>query len=375
MTKINLTKEVKISGFVTENVPKGGAIVKLVTRNSMTSDELNFYKYIEQISNIFLGQIGGINYISNFLALVHEDNTAEVHINDLGILLNISPKRDIKKGEAITRNDIADIKSLKFKNINIKETDKIIVCFKVGWKFGLFFDFNNKKKLNIDDIYNELGSLYRYLEFQYVYNILESNKKFDELLKDGWFPFIEILGDEYKKISNLYVNNKFNQEKIIASVVNKFDKNRLSKLTSKWWSKTLYEDKKQILEAGIEAYLLNNNKGYINSIKTLLSEIEGIIRIKYFNDTKNDKMKASELIDFIVDKGKNKSGSDYSLYLPIPFLQYLKKVVFKNFDLKKNDIDISRHSSGHGVAKESEYTKERALQAILCLDQIYYYLD
>lgn len=374
MSKIILPKGHDLAGFVAENVPKGETVAKLITRNSMTSDEPKFYKYIEQISNIFLNKIGGTTYIANFLILIHQDTSAEVYIGDLGIMLNINSKRDIKKGEAITRNDIADIKSIKFKNIDIEKTDKLIVCLKIGWKFGLFFDFNYEKKLDIDGAYNELGDLYRYLEFQYVYNILESDKKFDSLLKDGWFPFIEILGDEYKKINDLYENNKFNHKEIIEKIVTNFDKNRLLKITSKWWAKDLFKDKKQILEAGVEAYLSGNASGYITSIKTLLSEIEGIIRIKYFKDKKKDKMSIAELIEFIIEKGREKSGSEYSLYLLAPFLEYLKKVAFNSFDLKKNDVCMSRHSSGHGVAPASEYTKERALQAILCLDQIYYYL-
>ena len=37
-----------------------------------------------------------------------------------------------------------DIRKLKFDGIEIKKTDKIICCFKVGWKFGLFFDFSTR---------------------------------------------------------------------------------------------------------------------------------------------------------------------------------------------------------------------------------------
>ena len=44
-------------------------------------------------------------------------------------------------------NDIADIRSMKFSNIKITESDKVIYCFKVGWKFGLFFDLDRRTKI------------------------------------------------------------------------------------------------------------------------------------------------------------------------------------------------------------------------------------
>ena len=56
------------------------------------------------------------------------------------------------------------------------------------------------------------------------------------------------------------------------------------------------------------------------------------------------------------------------------FLQYLKEVVFANFDVNQGKVDLSRHSSSHGVAEVEKYTKERALQMILILDQIFFYL-
>jgi hypothetical protein len=50
---------------------------------------------------------------------------------------------------------------------------------------------------------------------------------------------------------------------------------------------------------------------------------------------------------------------------PLSFFNYLKEVIFPNFDLESGDIHLSRHTSSHGVAKPQEYTQERALQMIL----------
>ena len=39
-----------------------------------------------------------------------------------------------------------------------------------------------------------------------------------------------------------------------------------------------------------------------------------------------------------------------------------------NFDVNQGKVELSRHSSSHGVVEVEKYTKERALQTILILD-------
>ncbi len=265
---------------------------------------------------------------------------------------------------------------IKFANISITDTDKIIYCFKVGWKFALFFDLaREQEKLNIDSMYLTLGELYRYLSFQYVYTVMESEKDFEEMLKDGWFPFVELItSQDYKLLIQMY-RDKHKIELKIENFIAKFDKPRIEKLTEKWWMKKIFNEKKDILQAGIMAYLANNNQGYINCIKTLLTEIEGIIRLQYYDDmNKRKKVKLNDLLKHIFKKAKEKTGSGYSLLLPMPFFKYLDKFIYANFDFKNNRLNLTRHSISHGVAMASDYTRERALQIILILDQIYFYI-
>ena len=155
----------------------------------------------------------------------------------------------------------------------------------------------------------------------------------------------------------------------------RFDKARIEKITNKWWGKQIIGDKKEILQAGINAFLRGDNEGNINCIKTLLPEVEGIIRLQYFSDTgKGKKVSVPKLLTHLAEKGKTKAGSDYSLFLPLAFLNYLKDVVFSDFNLEIGQLDLSRHSSSHGVAKAEAYTRIKALQMILVLDQIYFYI-
>ena len=361
-------------GFAVNNA-KPEEQVKVLTKASVTSDEPEFYTYTEQISNIFLSKIHiSPSIVYQILILIHKDLTADVYINKFLVEIEILPKRDFKAGEIVMHNDIADIRSMKFSNIKITESDKVIYCFKVGWKFGLFFDLDRRTKLDVESMSLTLGTLNRYLSFQSIYKVLESKEQFEEMLKDGWFPFIELIGKDFDSLDKAY-HDKFDFKNRIERVFSSFDKTRVQNIIDKWWNKQIFKDKKQILLAGINAFHRSDNEGYINCIKTLLTEIEGIIRLQYFSDTgKSKDVKISDLLKYLIEKGKIKSGSDYSLFLPIPFLKYLEDVVFSNFDLATNKIDLSRHSSSHGVAKADDYTKIKALQMILILDQIYFYI-
>ena len=301
-----------------------------MTRATTNSDEPEFYKYIEQLSNPFFNKVGVFpNAVYQFLILIHKDLSADLYVNDFPVAVELMVKRDVKKFEVITHGDIADIRRLKFPNIEIAWTDKVIYCFKVGWKFGLFFDLN--RELDTDAMALTLGTLYRFLSFQYVYELFEAGIQFEEMIKDGWFPFIEIIGSEYRSLSEAY-QNKFHFEERIDEIVGSFDKARIEKITNKWWKNRIFVDKKNILQAGIDAFLHGDNDGYINCINTLLPQVEGVIRLQYFADTgKGHRVYAEELLSYLVEKGRGKSGSGESLFLPLHFFKYLNDVIMMSF--------------------------------------------
>lgn len=374
-SNVKIKQNHDIAGFVAKNVKKGEKNVHVIYKGMYISDQPEFYNYIEKLSNIFLPKLNVmVNSVCRFLVIIHKDLTADIYVNDFPVILSIKAKRNIEKGQLVSINDIADIGQIKFGDISIKADDKIMYCFKVGWKFGLYFNLDNKRQLDVDKCMLEIGALYRYLHFQHLYKVLENDTEFDELLKDGWFPFIDIIGDEYKELSKIY-KDKFDFENKTLNIVDKFDSTRINKISDKWWSNELFNSKKSLISAGIDAYFQNDKNGFINCIKNLTSEIEGITRLHYFGETNKSKPKFSELVKHIIEKAKEKSGSDDSLLLPMHFLRYLDEIFFADFDLSDNKVTLSRHSSSHGVAKEDDFHKIKALQTILTLDQVYFYIN
>ena len=86
------------------------------------------------------------------------------------------------------------------------------------------------------------------------------------------------------------------------------------------------------------------------------------------------RLRQKQLIDALERRAKSQKSGEYSLLLPEQFLDYLRNCYFKDFDLSSSDVELSRHSVSHGAAKPDSYTRSRALQGILVLDQLFYFL-
>jgi len=316
--------------------------------------------------------------INAFLILIHQDLSADVYVNDFPIIYEGMHKRDLQAGEIVMLQDIADIRSLKFLGIEINKTDNLIFSFRIGWKFGLFFDFAQWESghfWDVDALYRELGWHYKRLFFQKEYEILENRPMFEQMRSDGWFPFIQILGVEFVELSHFY-KDKTKFLSLLTHFVNKFDKDRVMRFVNRWWNNKLFEQKKNIILAGIEAYLTNTQAGFINCIKNLPSEIDGILRLHHFEKNKTGKRPHyGELTQHLKKEAEKKFDSMEPLSLPGEFCRYLDEVFLKDFDLKTGQVDWSRHSTMHGVANVEDYTKVKALQCILILDQMYFYLS
>lgn len=372
MTHLRLAKVEDIAGFTVTNVKQGNYFWALV-RGTITSDQPEFHRYIEQLESVLLNKAGVLpNSVYQFLAVIHEDLSSDLYINDFKVVIEAMAKRDIQKSEHVTLTDIADIRRLRFLEISVIPTDRLVFCFKVSWKFGLFFDLT--RELNVDEMELDSGRLFRLLAFQHVYESLENEPQFEAMERDGWFPFIEIAGHEYKILLRCY-EDKFDFESQIEQIIRSFDQNRIEKIVGRWWRKQVFQEKRDILQAGVNAFLRGDKEDNISCIKTLLSEAEGIMRLQYLKDAgKGKSVKVQELLTYILEKGRKKSGSDSSLFLPAKFFEYLRDVIFAQFDLEADQVSLSRHSSSHGVAKTESYTSARALQAILIIDQLYFYI-
>ena len=377
---IRLNEVQNIVGILHSILPNG--LCKVTASQGLTSDDSKFYRYMEQLSNVYFNSTdfsANVNNIHSFLILIHSDLSADIYINDFVVETQVRLKGNLESlepGTLIMKSDIADIYELSFPNIAIQDSDSIVCCLKVGWKFLLYFDFLNQgRKSDITTRQRILARLYKYLSFEEVFRTLESEDYFKEMISDGWFPFVEILSKDYKDLTINYQNEKAVSENEVKALLDRFDESRIKRITDKWWEHPLFQEKQELIQAGIDAFLGGTKSDYINCIKTLYSEIEGIMHSLYFEDSGERTRHIQKLIDRLIEVGERRTEDDLSLLLPQYFLNYLTDTIFKEFDPGTGEVDLSRHSALHGVALGEDYKPERALQALLTLDQIYFYLS
>ena len=373
-SKVIRLENVRLGGFaLTNSLP--GEEVDVLSRAAITSNDRDFYVYMEGISNLIIskaqekGLFISLDSITDFVLVIHENETADLYLNDVPTAVEILAKRDLQAGEAVSAMDIADIRRVKFENILFNTSDKVVACFKIGWKFGLFFDLTPNSQLDVEQMELDIGLLHKGLRFQYLYEILSDPKTLERLISAGWFPFIEIIS-EINPLLKAF-NYEFDIEGQEQALIKKFDKKRIEKISERWWKKPIIYKHKEVLEAGLHAF---SRGDYISCIKNISTEIEGVLVDLHLTE-KGSIPGTKERLQYATSKGVQKSGGTASLLFPEEFLEYLNDVIFAQFNpLNPQGAGVSRHAVGHGRASGDSYTSSRALQYILTLDQIVFYL-
>ncbi len=360
-----------LAGLLMSSGAKGEQ-VNVLQKHFFTSCEDNHRHFFNELLGTVLGP--NLENLNKVLTVIREKK-AYIYKN-YPMVLESRLKEDVKAHRVVFENQVLDILGVKFRdavfNLDIKDGDKFLWLFRDGWSFGLYFDFSGKMK--VDDLWGELGTCYRKIRYYSLYSFLSTENNFDRLLARGWFPFAQILGSEFDQLRWSLDHDDTKEITITENnVIKSFTRERIDKFTGYWWRNEIFRKKRELLTAGINAYLRADADGIINCIKTLTSEIEGIIRLDYHR-TKGKAPTTRELKDYILAQGQSKFSTPDSRGFPGLFFKYLEDVLFRGFDVDKNDVELSRHSVDHGVAAPEKYTKVRALQLILVLDQIHFYL-
>lgn len=382
----NLGEPVKLTlgnlrGVAAETIPKG-ASGKVWVRLAVTSDSPIFHRATESLEGVIIhharqsGTSVNLRRAEMILIVIRPDNSAELWIDNAAQVLRILSKRSVVAGTAVFQSDIADIIALEFPAVKIDPSDRIICLFRQGWRFALFFDFNPEGTLSVDTVFRTLGALYRNLAYRQLYDTISNEETLQRLREAGWFPFVEIIGEEFRSLADFTVA-KFQLSDVEAELIAKFDDKRLGHLLERWLTKPHLKSRETLLNSAIKNFKENDP---VAVIKTVLTEIEGIL-VHAYQSTHGSKAsikgkgtKIERLIDFASKSAEQKTGDAETLLLSRAFAEYLREQTFANFNpTKQSPAALSRHSVGHGMAATATYTQARALQALLTLDQVAFY--
>lgn len=364
-----IKKDVNLSGIATQSFLPG-QIGLILTKAFIDSYDQRFDKYSKSLLLFFISA-QEINVLDRLLVVIKPDNSAYIY-RFFPMQLKVLAKKNFSKGSMVTSDNIADISEVLFQDdifkIDLNDYDRIIFLIREGHRFGLYFDLSGKATND----FRAKDIAYQYKKFIYksMFDFLEIESNLDLLFKDGWFPFIRIIGSPFENLVKYYSEDK-KYENYINSLIDIYTPEVISNMLMSWWNNPIFKAKKDIIEEGVKAY---NQGSFVNCIKNLATEIEGIIRVSIFVEKKDANPKMKDIKDFLVSKGVKKFNDDRAFGFPMLFSKYLDESIFAGFDVSDTSIVTSRHSVGHGVVKFENYTKIRAFQLILTLDQIFYYL-
>lgn len=349
---------------------RGSGTVEVLTRAFFSSYDDDHRHYFSEV----LGQLPGLKDPSpDRVLVVIRQNTAYVHTL-FPMTTTIIAKTPIQANRAVFKSQVVDVTEIRFKDSvfapDIRDGDKLVWLFRIGWSFGLYFDLSGE--MRTAELWETLGYCYKSIDSHSLYSFLSRSGNPERLIERGWFPFIQLSPTEFGQLKR-GIETPSEMDVIEEGIVRAFTADRIDEITSHWWTDPVFSEKREIISAGLRAYKDGNADQTINCIKNLFSEVEGILRLQHHRDFGTHPTTA-DLKDYLKARAVQAFPHAASLAFPNLFFDYLNDFVFRSFDLQNGTIQLSRHSVTHGVVERERYTRTHALQLILSLDQIYFYV-
>lgn len=372
---LRFTNVEPLVGFAAE-AAKGVHQIKVWEKLALTSDEPLFHRLVENLANVInhMAQQAGIGVnlrrADTVLLVLKPDASAELWLDTAAVSIRCAVKRAIAAGTVVFEHDIADVTGMSFPCVTFGAADKVLCLFREGWRFGFAFDMNPEGKFDTEGFTTTLGTLYRELRYKHLYDAISEQAFFDRLLAAGWFPFAEIITAEFMDLLH-HCEAGFNVGEVEDKIIAKFDDARVQRILERWIAKPHFATKAGLLNAAISAF---QNKEPVAVIKIILTEIEGILNDAHRAVHGGQGAKLKGLLAFAEASAERKAGGPNTLLFPKAFGRYLREHTFANFDpVAQTGTAGSRHAVGNGAASQESYTMQRALQAILTLDQLAFY--
>lgn len=371
-----LLTDFQFAGVSAEAAQSPGYI-NVWTRLGVTSDQPLFHSAVANLADIFRAssktpdqiQLDGANSV---LVVAHADRTAHLWIDTAATKLTVISRRPIGPGEAVYESQIADVVGLSFPAIEFKPSDRILYLFRVDWHFALYFDVHPDGDLDLDNLKATLGRLYRTLRYRRHYEAIGNPKIYGALRQASWFPFVEILGHEFNALADC-VESGFDLGEAEQKLVAAFDGERLQGMLSRWLAKPHFARRESLLRQAVDSFARGADAAVI---KIVITEIEGVLRDAYRNANGPSKSSLNDLLAYAQATAERRVGEPDTLLMSAGFAQYLREVTFGRFDLDDPEMPASassRHAVGHGAATADSYTRARALQSLLTLDQVFFH--
>jgi hypothetical protein len=364
------------AGFCVQSVKGPGPV--LVSEFVSSDDGEILINRLQGLSDMLFGAIRPHTifnpaYVNHFLAVVRPDGTGTLFVNDVSSLSLMQPKREFKKGEPVSFDDIADVQRMRLLHagavIDVPKDAGVVLFFPVGWRRGLYYDFSPLPQgsgLPRDrDLEVILGQYYAYLAFQE--RLRFTGEEMDRLIEEKWFLFISLSTRTIQNMLN-HLRSGRQVDELLDAIHDEVAKALPAEL-QKWERNPVFAEHMAVLRTGAERYLAGD---YISSVSVLFPRIEGLLRSYHVIERLGGPLTQNALMDAAVMTNPNVRHEN-CLLLPGKFQAYLAKVFFARFD-PKDPQELTRHTMAHGVTPVANFNKKGATLGLLILSQLAYYL-
>ena len=369
-----------IHGFAS-NCALAGEPASLISKEFISSEDGNdFIERLEATSAYFSQAFESprvpFSQVSSFLAVLRPNNEATVYVNELGLVtrskIQTTKVPDVAVGAPVYLDDIADIDSAELQDsegtsIEIPPDCGFALILSFGWRKALYFDYSvliPGKPHRTDNLPKLFGQFLARLMFQSMYSI--TDVQWDRMIAWGWFPFIGLKDEDRRRLLAWSKSGERKPTSVLEEIATRFVDDLDKRLTT-WEENDFFKDRMAFLRRAKDHL---NAPDYLSSISLMYPQIEGMLRLLYEDENPGGHPKQGTMVSNLVE---NKYA--HSVLLPNRFEVFLKRVYFREFDLSKGEVPLSRHTVGHGVSKPADYDFLTASVGFMVLDQLIHYLS
>lgn len=187
----NSGRPIRLAGLevcgVSAEAAQCGEQVRIYTRLAISSDDPAFHVMAESLGQMITHHAGlagkavALDRVATLVLVIKADDSAELWLDSAATCLDVVARRAIAAGSAVFERDIADIVGMRFPLLEFAPDDRLVVLFRKNFGFGLYFDFNPDKDLQLATAWSELGRLYRLLAYRHLYRTLANDAAFTRL--------------------------------------------------------------------------------------------------------------------------------------------------------------------------------------------------
>ena len=356
-------------GFAASSVRAGESAEIVYCEFTSTEDGGDFIQRIEGATSGILQRLPSQispSQVDHMLVIYFRNSKATVYVNELELQGTIRPRRQVKAGSGLTKDDFADVVRLDL-GVEVPDDAGILFVFSIGWRKGLFFDFGPilpEPQPRQYDVASVLGQAYGRVLFQERFNI--SDSEWDKLFEARWFPFVGLRNETIDTLID-HIRSGWDPDEKLNDIISEV-KDSVSHMLDSWKTHSSFEPHLSIFEKAIERF---QNNDTISCVSSLYLRIEGLLRTNYTSFHEGSCPSQENLSQSAV---AGKTQNEGSLLLPRRFEAYLRDVYFANFDPNEENHVLSRNSVGHGIASQSDFNQKSAVIGILIVHQLFYFL-